>query len=149
MTTSLRERRFQQTRELIMRTVAELLEEGDHAELAVPEVARRSGVSLRTIYRYFPTRDELLAATGEWIAEQYLESHLPDSLAELPGNYAANAARFDEHEQLFRAMAVTGAGQALRSGRRRQRLEKLREALREVTDGLPPSQARQACEAPR
>ena len=53
---SLRQRHSELTRELIMRTVAELLEEGEASELAVPEVARRSGVSLRTVYRYFPTR---------------------------------------------------------------------------------------------
>src|SRR5207248_1304574 len=55
-------------------------EEGEASELAVPEVARHSGVSLRTVYRYFPTREELLAATGDWIAGQFLESHLPERL---------------------------------------------------------------------
>jgi TetR/AcrR family transcriptional regulator, cholesterol catabolism regulator len=140
----LRRRHAELTRELIMRTVAELLEEGAASELAVPEVARRSGVSLRTVYRYFPTRDELLAATGEWIADQFLEPHLPTRLAEIPENWADNAARFDEHEALFRAMALTAAGQSVRSGRRRQRLEKLQEALSEVTDGLPEAEARRA-----
>jgi len=141
---SLRRRQAELTRELITRTVAELLEEGAPSELAVPEVARRSGVSLRTVYRYFPTRDELLAATGAWIADQYLEPHLPDRLAEIPEHYARNAARFDEHEALFRAVALTAAGHSVRSERRGQRLEKLREALREVTDGLPEAEARRA-----
>src|SRR5881409_1575659 len=117
----LRQRHAELTRELIMRTVAELIEEGDPSELAVPDVARRSGVSLRTVYRYFPTRDELLTATGEWIADRFLEPSLPDRLAEIPANYAENAARFDEHEALFRAMALTAAGHSVRSGRRRQR----------------------------
>jgi AcrR family transcriptional regulator len=142
--TSLRERHWELTRELILRTVAELLEEGAPSELAVPEVARRSGVSLRTVYRYFPTRDQLLAAAGEWIAEAFLESELPDSLEAIPANYAENAARFDEHEKLFRAMALTAGGNSVRSRRRQRRLEKLREALREVTDGLPEAEARQA-----
>jgi AcrR family transcriptional regulator len=141
---NLRRRHAELTRELIMRTVAQLLEEGAPSELAVPEVARRSGVSLRTVYRYFPTRDELLAAAGEWIADQFLEPHLPARLAEIPENWAGNAARFDEHEALFRAMALTAAGQSVRSGRRRQRLEKLCEALSEVTDGLPEAEARRA-----
>src|SRR5436190_23405394 len=142
--TPLRQRHHELTRELILRTVAELVEEDGASELAVPEVARRSGVSLRTVYRYFPTRDELLAAAGEWIADQFLEPHLPARLAEMPENWADNAARFDEHEGLFRAMALTAAGQSVRSGRRRQRLEKLREALSEVTDGLPEAEARRA-----
>jgi AcrR family transcriptional regulator len=141
---SLRQRHSELTRELILRTVAEVLEEGDPSDLSVPEVARRSGVSLRTVYRYFPTRDELLAAAGEWIAEQFLGQRLPDSLDAIPGTFADNAARFDEHERLFRAMALTTAGHSIRSGRRQQRLEKLREALREVTDGLSELEARQA-----
>ena len=142
--TPLRQRHHELTRELILRTVAELVEEDGASELAVPDVARRSGVSLRTVYRYFPTRDELLAAAGEWIADRFLDPYLPARLDELPANYAGNAARFDEHEQLFRAMALTGAGCSVRSTRREQRLERLRDALREVTDGLPASEARQA-----
>ena len=127
-----------------MRTVAELLEEGDPSGLAVPEVARRSGVSLRTVYRYFPTRDDLFAATGEWIADRFLERQLPDRLAEIPANYAENAARFDEHQALFRAMALTAAGRSVRSRRRQQRLDHLRRALREVTEGLPEAESRRA-----
>ena len=42
----------------------ELVAEGSLDELSVPAVAQRSGVSLATIYRYFPTRDELLAAAA-------------------------------------------------------------------------------------
>jgi AcrR family transcriptional regulator len=141
---SLRRRHAELTREVIMRTVAELLEEGDPSGLAVPEVARRSGVSLRTVYRYFPTRDDLFAATGEWIADQFLERQLPDRLAEIPANYAENAARFDEHQALFRAMALTAAGRSVRSRRRQQRLDHLRRALREVTEGLPEAESRRA-----
>ena len=34
-------------------------------DIAVPDVARRSGVSLATIYRYFPTKDALLDAAAD------------------------------------------------------------------------------------
>jgi AcrR family transcriptional regulator len=141
---SLRQRQSELTRDLILRTVAELVEEGGAGHVAVPEVARRSGVSLRTVYRYFPTRDDLLAAAGEWIADRFLDPSLPERVDELSANYAGNAARFDEHEQLFRAMALTSAGRSIRSTRREQRLEKLRDALHEVTAGLPAAEARRA-----
>jgi AcrR family transcriptional regulator len=141
---SLRQRQSELTRELILRTVAELLEQGEASELAVPEVARRSGVSLRTIYRYFPTREELIAAAGEWIGVNVLAAAIPPTLAEIPEVYAENAALWDEHPRLVEAMALSRGANSLRSIRRQERLEKLREALREVTDGLPAAEARRA-----
>jgi AcrR family transcriptional regulator len=141
---SLRERQSELTRELILRTVAELLEEDEASELAVPEVARRSGVSLRTIYRYFPTREELIAAAGEWIGVNVLAAPIPSTLAEIPRVYAENAALWDEHPRLVEAMALSRGANSLRSIRRQERLEKLREALAEVTDGLPEQEALQA-----
>jgi len=86
--TSLRQRHSELTRELILRTVAELLEEGDAAALAVPEVARRSGVSLWTVYRYFPTREQLIAAAGEWIGVNVVGGRIPTALGEVPQVYA-------------------------------------------------------------
>src|SRR5919199_1489173 len=61
---SLREQHAEATRERILSAVAELLERGDAEELTVPGVAAASGVSLRTVYRYYPTREELLEETG-------------------------------------------------------------------------------------
>lgn len=142
--TSLRQRHAELTRELILRTVAEMLEEGAASDLSVPEVARRSGVSLRTVYRHFPTRDDLLAAAGEWIGVNILRAQIPEVIAEVPQVYAENAALWDEHPNLVEAMALTRGANSVRSIRRRERLEKLREALREVTNGLPEAEARQA-----
>jgi AcrR family transcriptional regulator len=142
--TSLRQRHAELTRELILRTVAEILEAGTASDLSVPEVARRSGVSLRTVYRHFPTREGLLAAAGEWIGVNILRAQIPEVIAEVPQVYAENAARWDEHPNLVEAMALTRGANSVRSIRRRERLEKLREALGEVTDGLPEAEARQA-----
>jgi AcrR family transcriptional regulator len=142
--TSLRQRHADLTRELILRTVAEMLEEGTVSDLSVPDVARRSGVSLRTVYRHFPTREDLLGAAGEWIGVNILRAKIPDLIAEVPQVYAENAALWDEHPNLVDAMALTRGANSVRSIRRRERLEKLREALREVTDGLPEDEARQA-----
>jgi len=142
--TSLRQRHADLTRELILRTVAELLEEGSASDLSVPDVARRSGVSLRTVYRHFPTREDLLGAAGEWIGVNILRATIPEVIAEVPQVYAGNAALWDEHPNLVEAMALTRGANSVRSIRRRERLEKLREALREVTDGLPEDEAQRA-----
>jgi len=52
------------TRQAIVKAVAELLVAEDAAALSVPAVSARSGVSVRTIYRYFPTKADLVEAVG-------------------------------------------------------------------------------------
>ncbi len=61
----LRDDQIELTRQRILRGVLDLVAEGAVDELSVPRVAKRSGVSLATIYRHFPTRDDLVAAAAE------------------------------------------------------------------------------------
>jgi AcrR family transcriptional regulator len=60
----LREEHRELTRQKILTSVLDLLADGSLDELSVPAVSRHSGVSVATIYRYFPNRDELLAAAS-------------------------------------------------------------------------------------
>jgi AcrR family transcriptional regulator len=144
-TPGLRARHHELTRELIMRAVIGQLERDGFAELTIPEVARSAGVSLRTVYRHYPTRDHLLAGASEWIAANYFAIRgLPDRLDALIGQLVANATTWDEHPELVRAMALTRVGNAVRSVRRVHRLEAMRTALREVTGNLTEAERRQA-----
>jgi AcrR family transcriptional regulator len=61
---TLREEHKAATRERILRAVTQLLAEHHPAALSVPAVAARSGVSVPTIYRYFPTKEALLDAAA-------------------------------------------------------------------------------------
>ena len=48
-----------------------LVREQGNADFTMPELARASGVSLRTLYRYFPTRlrvGDAVAAVGDRVA---------------------------------------------------------------------------------
>lgn len=55
--------------DLIVDIVVELLESGGPEAVQLREVARRARVSLSTIYKLFPARDELvLAAVERWMA---------------------------------------------------------------------------------
>ena len=69
---SLREEQRALTRQKVLAAVLDLVTEGSLDELSVPAVAQRSGVSVATIYRYFPTRDELLAAAAAEPSRQAL-----------------------------------------------------------------------------
>jgi AcrR family transcriptional regulator len=141
---SLREQHATVTRERILSAVADLLERGHSEELTVPEVATASGISLRTIYRYFPTREELLEASGRWIGEELIASPYAESLDEIADIYQEACRRFDERPGLVRAMVLSQAGRRVREFRRRRRLEAIRKALRAEVGGLPENELRRA-----
>jgi AcrR family transcriptional regulator len=141
---SLRDQQAAVTRTRILSAVAELLEEGDAEELTMPGVAAASGVSLRTIYRYYPTREELLEAAGRWIGDELLRHPYPATLDEVADRFEEGAPDFDEHPGLVRAMALSQLGRRIRGYRRRERLEALARALREELPGLPEDELRRA-----
>ena len=60
----LRSEQMALTRKRIIDAVFELMAEGHPAAISIPEVSRRSGVSIATIYRHFPNKEELLEATA-------------------------------------------------------------------------------------
>jgi AcrR family transcriptional regulator len=70
----LREEHRELTRRKVLTAVLDLVAEGSLDELSVPAVSRRSGVSVATIYRYYPTKDQLLAAASAEPSRQALES---------------------------------------------------------------------------
>ena len=145
-TTSLREQHAELTRELILRALAELLQSERAGEFSVPDVARKAGVSLRTVYRHFPTRDELLAAATDWI-DQRLFGEVPfdQTVEDVPKLFRYACEQWGEHPALARAMALSQAGGSDHSDRPLQRrLALIHRALAEVTDDLPEQEKRKA-----
>ena len=142
--TSLRGQHAAVTRTRILSAVSELLEEGDAEELTMPDVAAASGVSLRTIYRYYATREELLEAAGRWIGDELLRHPYPATLDEVADRFEEGAPDFDDHPGLVRAMALSQLGRRVRGYRRRERLEALARALRDELPGLPEDELRRA-----
>jgi AcrR family transcriptional regulator len=60
MTTGLRERKKQQTRELIAETARRLFGERGFERVSVAEIARVADVSEKTVFNYFPTKEDLV-----------------------------------------------------------------------------------------
>src|SRR3954468_17403674 len=58
-----------QTREAILDALVRVMARGV-ADLSMPAVARESGVSLRTVYRYFPTKRDLLSQVNVRLDER-------------------------------------------------------------------------------
>src|SRR5947209_5916235 len=141
---SLREQHALATRERILGAVADLLEAGRAEELTVPAVAETSGVSLRTIYRYYPTREELLEAAGRWIGDEVLKHPYPLNLDQVADYYEQGAPDFDERPGLVRALAFSQLGRQVRGYRRRERLEAIGQALRAELPNLSEQELREA-----
>src|SRR5919204_1785770 len=141
---SLREQHAEATRERILSAVVELLERGEAEELTVPAVAEASGVSLRTVYRYYPRREQLLEAAGRWIGDELLQHPYPRTLDEVAELFRVGCRDFDEHPGLVRALALSQLGQSVRGYRRRERLEAIGAALRKEVGDLPEDELRRA-----
>jgi AcrR family transcriptional regulator len=77
MTTGLRERKKQQTRELIAETARRLFAERGFERVSVAEIARVADVSEKTVFNYFPTKEDLVY----WRLESF-EQELLDTLRE-------------------------------------------------------------------
>jgi AcrR family transcriptional regulator len=141
---SLREQHAEATRERILSAVAELLERGEAEKLTMPGVAEASGVSLRTVYRYYPTREQLLEAAGRWIGSELLRHPYPQTLDEVAELFRVGCPDFDERPGLVRALALSQLGQRARGHRRRERLEAIGQALRQELGDLPEDELRRA-----
>src|SRR4051794_12265480 len=141
---TLREQHAEATRVRILSAVADLLEDGRADELTMPDVAASSGVSLRTVYRYYPTRDQLLEAAGRWIGDELLRHPYPRTLDEAAELFRVGCTDFDERPGLVRALALSQLGREVRGYRRRERLASISGALRDELGALPEDELRRA-----
>src|SRR5581483_3994795 len=142
---SLRDENAERTRARILDALVELLSTAAAEEISVPEVARRSGVSLRTVYRYYPTRDDLLDAASDWIYRRtFGRVPLERELGELPAMFAAGAEEWEAHAPLARAIAYAPSLKELVSSRRAQRLAQITRELEQAAPNLSDRERREA-----
>ena len=81
----LRAEQLEQTRLRILEATADVLADEEVEEVTVPLVAMRARVSVRTVYRHFPTKEALFDAFGEW-GEEHLRLAVlsyPETLDEI------------------------------------------------------------------
>ena len=88
------------TRRRIVEAVAHIATHEHPTAFSVPAVARRARVSVRTVYRYFPTKEDLLDGLNDFggpVAARLLDRRHPvslddylDALPELFGSLAEN-----------------------------------------------------------
>jgi AcrR family transcriptional regulator len=115
-----RERNRQATRDVIVGAAADLLIEGDAAALSVPAVSERSGVSVRTIYRYFPKKAHLIEAVGLIDDPATTAGPLPSLDGTDLHAWLSRGWSDDVQTPMLRAQLRTSAGVEVRKERRRR-----------------------------
>ena len=86
--------RSQQTVEVIVEAAARILEERGHAAFSTNAVAERAGVSVGSLYQYFPRKDALIGAlilreTSQLVEEAKMAARQPSGRAALRAFIAA------------------------------------------------------------
>jgi AcrR family transcriptional regulator len=141
---SLRVRQAAVARTAILEALVGHLEAGDADDVAMEELAREAGVSRRTLYRYFPSRTDLLTAAGEWIRSEVLQLPVEIGPEGIVASFLDAASRLERRPGLARALLRTETGRAVRGGYRGERVEAIRRAVRAESPGASEAELERA-----
>jgi AcrR family transcriptional regulator len=100
-TSTLREKQSGETRGLIIDSVARMLRAGKLEDLSFASVAKISGASVATVYRYFPSRKALFEGLSEWLVREINPPAPPKSIDELVGKTPEIFAFYAKNYDLF------------------------------------------------
>lgn len=127
------------TRERVLDAAVELLQGADPGDFGMQEVADRAGVSVRTAYRAFPTRDDLLAGVVAMIRERFdgIAGPPPATRQEFDAAVPGAVRAVFELEPLYRALFATAAGREVHQGATAARRPSFETAFADELAGLP------------
>lgn len=108
------------TQSSILESYVELLVARSGGDVQISELAKKSGVTARTIFRFFNDKQSLQAALDE-----YLESYLKSAAQQMQQmdfvGFAKNAYKlFDAHEKLTKAYVLSSFGNQARANFRKK-----------------------------
>ena len=144
--TSLRDEQTELTRRRILDAVVRILA-GNVADLNIEAVARDSGVSRPTVYRYFRTKREMVDAVGRMYAERIgtAEALGVATLDELLGHVPEIFRRYEQLEPELQKAAMSAETRGVSVRRREDRVGVARRLLRpHATDLSGPDRERLA-----
>jgi len=119
--TALADLRIDMTQRLILQAGLRTLEEATVSELTMRAVAKASGISERTMFRYFATRDEFLAALAAELTRTLALPPHPRTIDELLAMPSALYRSFEEKRNLMKASLHSELSDHMRAGEAKQR----------------------------
>ena len=136
----LREERSEQTRERILDALVSVMARNGIADISIPLVAREARVSIPSVYRYFPTKRDLVAALadyahrkGSFKMSEFEPVESPQDLARI---IPAVFKRREAIESTLSAAMNSSLGYAIRRPEFEERAQFLEKALRPATQHL-------------
>jgi AcrR family transcriptional regulator len=140
----LRDRLSQTTRDVIVDAlIAQLLETGAY-DLTYFALARRARVSVRTIYRHFPTREDLLDELSRRVNAVVALKEIPRSRESTVALVRTLFATFDEHAPLVGAQIQAGLAGKVRARARQRRVNVVEHVFVQTMPGLATERRRAA-----
>jgi AcrR family transcriptional regulator len=134
---NLRDRQTAATREQILDVAFEMLTRHPNQAFSHEAIAKKAGMGARTVYRYFPSRAELLQALWERLRGA-TGIRFPTAEEEVVPFIRGVFQQFEDHEALVRAVLNSAIGTEVRkTGALRGRTD-LTRSLSKTLSGLPP-----------
>lgn len=130
--TSIRQEYKDQTRVRIVEAAVALIEEAGEAPLTIASVAQRAGVTDRTVYRHFKTRDALVRATWARMQQKVASTGFPRTAQAMIESPAHLFARFDEFPELVLASLHNPAGKDMRMSSNAERQDAMLSSVRDA-----------------
>ncbi len=130
--TALQEKKAAFTQKLLLDAACELIETIDISELSFKKVSEKAGISQRTMFRYFTTREAFLDALT---ARLYIELDLPDipdTVHELPNYIAVLYKKLDAQPRKVNVLLSADLLPRVLSTTAKARLEALKKLLAEA-----------------
>jgi AcrR family transcriptional regulator len=134
---ALRDAQVEQTRSLLMERARALLIDGGPQALTLPKLAQAAGVSAPTVYRHFPTLDDLLRAFLDWLrprlglTAERLSALTPEQMPSVP---LENFPRYEAEAPILLPLMESREFNRVRVGNVRERA---RNAAKQMRAGAP------------
>lgn len=112
------------TREAILQATADQIAERGLIDFSIPDIAKRAGVSHRTVYNYFADRQELLEAFMRWLDDKFAAMGGYNAVSELDDLVDAvrvNYRLFGKMGDLYVALAQVDSSSSTAFDKDRQR----------------------------
>lgn len=132
----LRERQTEDTRRRIVEAALELIQEDPDGSFSHEQIAARAEIALRTVYRHFPSRTELLDAVWQESDRRLQLTNYPDTEQALLASLDPVFGTMDRNADLMRGLLRSNAGQEMRRRDNERRRSGVVKALAGVTSHL-------------
>lgn len=132
------------TRDRIIDATVDLLQGADPGAFGMQDVADQAGVSVRTVYRAFATREDLLEGVLAAITERFdrIAGTPPTTRREFDESVPSAVRAVYELEPLYRALFATAAGREVHQSTVVARRPSFESAFADDIAGLPEQQVR-------